>query len=223
MKHASLKYDVRTNKGLKKALIVYGGAPEHHPKEIADILSGLLREEFFFVQISTTLDSFIMAETQKDVDLIVLIWTRGEISQKQLNALLSLVHSGAGFVGIHASVGAFRSEINYHSLIGGQFLSHPGGVNTTYKVFILDKCHPITRGIQDFTVTTEKYYMLIDPAIHVVAATCFRNVMMPVVWTKYYGKGRVFYNSLGHTLDIVCMPQVLRIMRNGMIWAARKR
>jgi type 1 glutamine amidotransferase len=220
MGYVPLKIDNKKRKYPKKALIVYGGSPGHYPKEVAYILSELLVKEHFIVHISNTLDSFIIAEKQKDLDLIVLIWTRGEITSEQLNALLRLIRSGTGFVGIHASVGAFRSEIEYRNLIGGQFLEHPGGTNITYKVFITDRYHPTTIGIQDFIVTTEKYYMLIDPAIHIVAATCFGNVLMPVAWTKYFGKGRVFYNSLGHSLDIVRMPEVLRFMRNGMVWAA---
>lgn len=222
MKKLPLNIQESRHRALKKALIVYGGSPDHYPKEIAYILCKLLVKEHLTVQISNTLDSFLDDEKLTDLDLIVLIWTRGDITPEQLNPLLNAIRGGTGFVGMHASVGAFRSEVQYHEMIGGQFLSHPGGAYTTYNVFISDQFHPATRGIQDFWVTTEKYYMLIDPSIHIIAATCFRNVMMPVVWTKYYGKGRVFYNSLGHTLDIVTMPQVLDIMRNGMVWAATR-
>ena len=43
---------------------------------------------------------------------------------------------------------------------------------------------------------------------------------MPVVWTKTYGAGRVFYSSLGHQANIVALPQVLTMMARGMRWAA---
>jgi type 1 glutamine amidotransferase len=44
---------------------------------------------------------------------------------------------------------------------------------------------------------------------------------MPVVWTKRWGQGHVFYNSLGHQANIVAMPEVSHIMRRGFLWAAK--
>jgi len=72
-------------------------------------------------------------------------------------------------------------------------------------------------------VWSEKYYMHVDPAIRVMATTTFEDygdTIMPVVWTKTYGQGRVFYCSLGHQASIVAMPPVLTMMARGMRWAA---
>ena len=90
---------------------------------------------------------------------------------------------------------------------------------------------PITEGIADFNVKSEQYYMHVDPAVKVLATTRFPvadgphvgngPVDMPVVWTKIFGKGRVFYNSLGHQANIVTMPPVLELMRRGFLWASR--
>ncbi|HEV8290437.1 MAG TPA: ThuA domain-containing protein, partial [Tepidisphaeraceae bacterium] len=46
-------------------------------------------------------------------------------------------------------------------------------------------------------------------------------VQMPVVWTKMYGKGRIFYCSLGHTPQILAAEPVATIMRRGFLWSAR--
>jgi uncharacterized protein len=80
---------------------------------------------------------------------------------------------------------------------------------------------PLTQGIGDFTVVSEQYYMHVDPGNQVHAVTYFGDVEMPVVWTKMYGGGKVYYNSLGHQANIVAMPETLELMRRGMIWAAR--
>ncbi|MBP1964564.1 ThuA domain-containing protein [Paenibacillus aceris] len=219
-----IRHDLASWLGQKKnktALIVFGGSEEHHPKEVAEILAALLREEYIDVQLSNSLDIFRDEEKLKQVDLIVLIWTRGTITQEQLNPLLAAIKAGTGFVGIHASVGAFRGEIGYHEMIGGQFLDHPGGADSVYEIRITDPTSPIMKGIENFKVKTEKYYMLIDPSITVLAETSFGDVVMPMMWTKNYGKGHVFYNSLGHTMDIVTMPQVLGMMKRGMLWAMR--
>jgi hypothetical protein len=76
--------------------------------------------------------------------------------------------------------------------------------------------------------------MHVDPAVKVLAVTRFepernmgnsgpdgRGVAMPVAWTKVFGKGRVFYTSLGHVAKTVRQPEVLGMLTRGMLWAAR--
>jgi hypothetical protein len=44
---------------------------------------------------------------------------------------------------------------------------------------------------------------------------------MPVIWTKRYGAGRVYYNALGHHADVVRAEPTLTLIRRGFAWAAR--
>ena len=84
--------------------------------------------------------------------------------------------------------------------------------------------------IGNFEVASEQYLMHTDPSNKVLATTTFPvadgphllngEVDMPVIWTKRYGQGRVFYNSLGHQADIVAMPETRELMRRGMLWAS---
>ncbi len=216
----------------KRALIVWGGWEGHQPKEVAEILAGVLREEHFDVEISNTLDSYKDKEKLSQTDLIVPIWTMGTIEKEQLDPLLAAVQNGTGIAGCHGGMGdSFRNEVEYQFMVGGQWVAHPGNDGVRYTVNIVDKENPLVAGIEDFEVVSEQYYMHIDPAIKVLATTRFPTaegphspngpVDMPVVWTKYYGKGKVYYNSLGHQANIVSMPQVLELMRRGMLWAAR--
>ena len=99
-------------------------------------------------------------------------------------------------------------------------VAHPGGAGVTYDVNIVDNDHPVTKGLKDFTVTSEQYYMHVDPAIHVLATTNFDDVVMPVAWTKMYGKGRVFYCSVGHNAEATREPEALELIMRGMVWAA---
>jgi type 1 glutamine amidotransferase len=237
MKHASFKINARSEPShngydrFKKALILQGGYPPHKPKEVAEILAALLREENFQVEISDTLDSLLDRGKLMRTDLIVPNWTAGTITQEQLRSFLDAVSNGTGVAGMHGGMGdAFRGAIEYQLMVGGQFVAHPGGAGVTYQVHIRNRDHPIMMGIRDFTVTTEQYYMLVDPANEVLATTYFnrvhppevwRETVMPVVWTKKYGRGRIFYCSLGHSLDIVTKPEVLTMMKRGMVWAAR--
>lgn len=209
---------------MSKALIVQGGWEGHEPKQVAEILAGALRAHGFEVEIADTLDAFKDEEKLKALDLIIPIWTMGTIRPDQLNPLLEAVRSGVGIAGVHGGMGdAFRQETEYQYMVGGQWVAHPGGDGVEYEVHIADTTHPITKGLTDFKVRSEQYYMHIDPAIHVLATTRFGDVIMPVAWTKMYGKGRVFYCSLGHVAQVFDQdPQILTLVTRGMLWAANK-
>lgn len=205
---------------MKRALIVWGGWEGHYPAEVANLLVGQLRKYSFEITIADTLDAFKAPDLGK-LDLIVPIWTMGHIEQDQLAPLLEAVRGGVGIAGQHGGMGdAFRNETEYQYMVGGQWVSHPGGDGVTYTVHIDGAPSPITEGIDDFEVTSEHYYMHVDPGNTVLATTRFGDVVMPVVWTKHYGKGRVFYCSLGHAPDVVRMPPVLDMLTRGMLWAA---
>jgi len=205
---------------MKKALIVQGGWDGHHPVEISDILAAQLRKNDFEVTISDTLDAY-RDLTLTDFNLIVPNWTMGTIKPEQLKPVLAAVESGVGLAGLHGGMcDSFRNECDWQYMTGGQWVAHPGNDTAHYSVLIDGVKSPITDGISAFEVTTEQYYMHVDPANTVLATTRFGSVVMPVVWTKSWGKGHVFYSSLGHRPDVVEMTPVLTMMTRGMIWAA---
>lgn len=207
---------------MKKALIVWGGWDGHQPKEVGEIFEGVLKEEGFEVVVSDTLDAYKDAELMASLDLIVPIWTMGTITQEQLRPLLDTVAAGCGIAGCHGGMGdSFRNEVEYQFMVGGQWVAHPGNDGVRYDVNMVTEDDPLTKGIGDFEVCTEKYYMHVDPAVKVHATTSFDDVLMPIVWTKTWGQGRVYYNSLGHQANIVAMPQTLELMRRGFLWAAK--
>ncbi len=205
---------------MKKALIVQGGWDGHKPKEISDILAGQLRKNDFEVTISDTLDAY-RDLTLTDFNLIVPNWTMGTIKPEQLKPVLAAVESGVGLAGLHGGMcDSFRNETEWQYMTGGQWVAHPGNDGAHYSVHFDGAKSPITEGLPDFEVTTEQYYMHVDPANTVLATTRFGSVVMPVVWTKSWGKGRVFYSSLGHRPDVVAMEPVITLMTRGMLWAS---
>lgn len=216
----------------RDALIVWGGWDGHQPKEVAEIFARVLRDADFRVDVSDTLDAFIDAAKLAALSLIVPVWTMGRISGEQLTNVCGAVAGGTGIAGCHGGMcDSFREATEWQFMTGGQWVAHPGNDGTRYRVRIRDREHEITRGIADFDVTSEQYYMHVDPAVRVLATTRFPvadgphapngPVDMPVIWTKLYGKGRVFYNSLGHQANIVAMEPNLTLMRRGFAWAAR--
>jgi hypothetical protein len=213
----------------KKALFVWGGWEGHEPKQCVDIFAPWLREQGFDVEISNSLDSYLDAAKLKSLDLIVQSVTQAAITPEQEKGLLDAVMGGVGIAGWHGGLAdSFRSSVNYEYMIGGQWVAHPGGV-IDYEVNIADPMDPITAGLTDFKMHSEQYYMQVDPNNKVLATTRFsgqydrwiKGVVMPVVWKKPFGKGRVFYTSLGHVASDFDVPQAREIVKRGILWAAR--
>ncbi len=216
---------------MKKALIFQGGWDGHEPKLVSKRFAGLLEKNGYDVKITDTLDTLLDKEYLMSLDLIVPCWTMGEIPRECRENICAAVAAGTGLAGCHGGMcDSFREDTEWQFMTGGQWVSHPGGDGTDYTVNILHGSSPIIEGIDDFPVCSEQYYLHVDPAVEVLATTRFpvvnyyhasnKPVDMPVVWTKFWGCGRVFYNSLGHHDDVFDKsPAAQTIMERGMLWA----
>lgn len=210
---------------MKKALIVWGGWDGHEPEGMSQLLADSLRKHDFDVTVSDTLDAFTTHDLTT-FDLLVPIWTMGSIEKEQLQAVLKAVkEDGVGIGGVHGGMcDAFRNETEWQYMCGGQWVAHPGNDGVEYTVEMNPaEPSPITEGIPTLNIKSEQYYMHVDPAIRVLATTTFPDgTVMPAVWTKMYGKGRVFYTSLGHHVDVIEPSDVLEMVTRGLAWAAEK-
>ena len=196
----------------KKALIVQGGWPGHQPERTAGLFMKILISCGFDVEVFDSLDVFLDIEKLKALHLIVPVWTynQTELTDEQSKALYAAIHEGVGFAGSHGVGDSFRCTVLWQYITGGQFVGHTTFIGEA-RVSIRELSHPIMSGIQDFTSVDEHYYMHIDPASKVLAVTRYPkdfcspggDVDMPSIWTKHIGKGRIFYCSLGHMLDIM--------------------
>lgn len=214
---------------MKSALIVWGGWEGHEPQKGAALFAPYLQEQGYEVEVATTLDVYLDEAKMQALDLVIPIWTMSTITNEQEKGLLTAVHNGTGIAGWHGCMGdSFRNNTEYQFMVGGQWVAHPGGI-IDYEVHITKHDDPIMKGLQDFRIHSEQYYMHIDPRNEVLATTTFSpdyapwiaGCVMPVVWKKHWGKGRVFYSSLGHVRQDFDVPEVLEIMKRGMLWASR--
>ena len=213
---------------VKSALMVWGGWEGHEPKKCVDVFAPWLRKQGYRVDISDTLDAYLDYDKLRRLSLIVPAWTQGTITREQEKGLLDAVRGGVGVAGWHGGMGdAFRNNVEYQFMVGGQWVAHPGGV-IDYVVNVVDHEDPVTAGLRDFKMRSEQYYMHVDPGVKVLAATTFsgeyapwiEGTVMPVAWKKMYGKGRVFYTSLGHVADDFKVPEALEMVKRGMLWAS---
>jgi uncharacterized protein len=213
----------------KKALIVWGGWDGHTPERSANIVAEILQRHDFDVTIDATTEAFA-DEGLGDNDLIVPVITMSRIEKEELTNLLASVRGGTGLAGFHGLMcDSFRNEPDYQFMTGGQWVAHPGNI-IDYTVQVSRPDDPIMQGISDFPYRSEQYYMHVDPSNEVLATTTFKGdlfdeidgVVMPVAWKRRFGKGRVFYSSLGHIADEFAVPQMATIFERGALWAARQ-
>ena len=212
----------------KKALMVWGGWEGHEPKKCVEIFAPLLEAAGMEVEIRDTLDVYLDEDRMRSLDLIVPLWTMGTITREQEKGLLTAVKSGVNIGGWHGGMAdAFRNNVDYQFMVGGQWVAHPGNI-IDYRVNVINHDDPITQGIPDFDMHSEQYYMHVDPSNEVLATTTFSGeyapwvagTVMPVVWKRMFGNGRVFYSSLGHVAADFEVPEAKEIQRRGLLWAA---
>jgi uncharacterized protein len=214
---------------MSDALIVWGGWSGHEPEQCAAIVAGILEDEGFNVSVETSTRTFADPGLA-DLSLIVPIYTMSKIEKDEVANLSGAVRGGVGLAGFHGGMGdAFREAVEYQFMCGGQWVAHPGNI-IDYRVNVARPDDPIMRGIEDFDYRSEQYYMHVDPSNEVLATTTFsgehapwiEGVVMPVVWKRRHGRGRVFYSSLGHVAKEFDVPEMRTILQRGMVWAAKK-
>jgi type 1 glutamine amidotransferase len=214
----------------KKIVFTYGGWDGHEPVKFKDWLTPWLKEQGAEVTLSDKLDVYTNKALMTSTDLVIQLFTMSQISKEQEAGLLEAVKvNGTGIAGWHGGLcDSFRNNTEYQYMTGGQWVSHPGGV-IDYEVNITDHNDPVTSGLKDFNMHSEQYYMHVDPNVKVLATTKFSGkhdpwidgAVMPVTWKKAYGKGRVFYTSLGHNLNhLIEKPEAVEIIRRGIQWAS---
>lgn len=214
---------------MRQALIVWGGWAGHEPEQGAHVIAKLLEEEGFSVRLENSTAAFADPAIA-DLSLIVPIFTMSKIEKEEVANLTKAIEGGVGLAGYHGGMGdAFRYSTDYQFMAGGQWVAHPGNI-IDYTVEVTKPDDPIMAGIPaSFPYRSEQYYMHVDPSNEVLATTTFSGeyaswidgTVMPVVWKRHYGKGRVFYSSLGHVASEFEVPEMRTIVQRGLVWAAR--
>jgi len=229
---------------VKSALVVRGGWFGHQPVEATDLFIPHLEEHGFQVRVEESPAVYADAPYLAGVDLIVQCMTMSSIEKEEFEGLRAAVEAGAGLAGWHGGIAdSYRNTSDYLHLIGGQFACHPGkhpaervGEQSDnyvpYTVNMLPAAaeHPITAGIDDFDLVTEQYWVLTDDYIDVLATTTqavrewdpwHRPVTSPAIWTRQWGRGRIFVATPGHHVDILEEPSVNTLIKRGLLWASR--
>ena len=215
----------------KRALITWGGWPGHEPDKVAALFAEVLGAAGFEVEVTDSLACLDDKAALAALSLIVPIWTMSTVEAARTQNVADAVAGGVGLAGCHGGMcDAFRNDVVWQFMTGAQWVAHPGNDGVEYRVRMVGD-DPLVAGIGDFMVKTEQYYLHVDPAVKVHAVCDFPlidgphaangPVAMPVGFTKMWGRGRVYYNALGHHADVIDHGPAREMIRRGMLWAAR--
>jgi len=215
------------NQARPKAILFFGGWKGHEPAECAERFGAALSERGYEVERFDHMAILDDAERLQSADLIFPIWTMDSLSKEREKNLVDAVRAGSGLGGFHGGMGdAFRGAITYEWMVGGHFVGHPHV--GPYSVQVTEPANPIVADLpENFDYDSEQYYMLIDPAVDVLATTVYehdgKRCDMPVIWTRTWGNGKVFYSALGHVdAEFDKYPHVFEMTLRGLDWATRK-
>jgi len=221
------------------ALVVRGGWEGHQPVETTELFLPFLRAQGFEVVAHDSSAVYEDTELLARADLIVQCMSMGEISREAVQGLRAAVAAGSGLAGWHGGIVDAYPSNEYLQLVGGRFVAHPSDPGPDgptpqrrHRIVMTERgrAHPITTGIDDFELVTEQYWVLHDDLSDLLATTTHparaddpwhRPVVSPAVWTRRWGRGRIFVATPGHDVATLQNPSVRTIVERGMLWAAR--
>jgi uncharacterized protein len=151
--------------------------------------------------------------------------TTGDLPIPDPQGFVDWIAAGHAFVGIHSATDTFPGFEPFLAMIGAHFKHH--GPQVKVGVVVKDPAHPSTKGIpQPFEVFDEIYqFEKYDPArVHLLLYMTKHPETgepgeFPLAWTREHGKGRVFYEALGHREDVLESDWYAAHLTAGIVWA----
>jgi type 1 glutamine amidotransferase len=220
-----------------RVLLVLGSPPFHDIRALPPILEKVLDQVggFQVTRLEPPRDKppsdaahlAKLADIKRaDYDVLIFYTTGYKLDETQERALEKFVEDGGGIVALHGASGTFGNSKVWLRLVGGKFSGHIPGTHKL-NVIIADPKHPITKGVEDFTIVDEEYkHTLADVDRHVLARFRERpagsdpKANMDILWTRKIGKGRMFYCALGHDKQAWENPSWQKLVVQGILWAA---
>jgi type 1 glutamine amidotransferase len=220
-----------------RILFVLGSPPFHDIRTLPPILEKVLDQVggFQVTRLEPPKDKkpddpehmLKLADVKRsDYDVLVFYTSRYELNELQERALEKFLEDGGGIVGIHGASFSFPKSKVWMRLIGAQFTGHIPKTHPL-NIVIVDPKHPITAGVEPFTIIDEEYkHKFADVDRHVLGRfrerppSSDQKANMDIIWTREVGKGRVFYCALGHDKDAWQNPSWQKLIVQGILWAA---
>jgi len=155
------------------------------------------------------------------------------MTEAQGQAIKDFVNAGGGFYPMHNSSHISLGCKNYRDVMGGAYIGHPP--LRPFEVHATANAHPITAGMHTFMVNDEQHYVAYDKdPKYVILESENRDGLTyetdgrrlgtksPAGWAYDYGKGRVVFTAVGHTVHAMWNPQYLELQKRSVRWLLKQ-
>ncbi|MBI2827450.1 MAG: ThuA domain-containing protein [Planctomycetia bacterium] len=144
------------------------------------------------------------------------------MTPEQERAVVDFVERGGAFLNLHNSMGLYPDDGPYLKLVGGRYIGH--GPLERFRVEVVDRDHPVTRGVRDFSVADEQHTPPYDDQkVHLLLRNRSDDGQTAAAgWAYEPGKGRLCHLANGHTRESLLHPMYQRLMRNAVLWCLRR-
>lgn len=139
-----------------------------------------------------------------------------QLTDPQVAGLAGWVRAGGGLLAVHSATVVGNSDPAYEALLGGAFISHPP--QFAFTVYPCVRAHPITAGVEAFTVHDEFYMQRYDASVQIHMIALDRGVAYPMVWTRDEGAGRVAHIAMGHSELVWALAPYQRLILQAAAW-----
>ena len=153
-----------------------------------------------------------------------------EIEDAQKAAFINILKEGKGLVFLHHSLASYQEWDEFEKIIGGRYiLTNINQDSSTYRhdvnlpVTVVDKNHPITKGMDDFVIHDEAYgNFKVLPTVHPLLQTMHPESGKIIGWSNNYGKSRIVYLQLGHDHYAYENPNYRLLIKQALEWVQNK-
>ena len=172
----------------------------------------------------------------KEYDVLVLYDLCKQISGEQKKGFIDYLKEGKGLVALHHSIVSYPDWAEWKDIIGGQYITAakaeiingkpygPSVASASQELYVkvLDKNHPVTKGISNFSIVDEWYgKVYISPDVHPLLGADFPKSMKYLAWTKKYDKARIAFIELGHDNQAYSLPEYRKLVYQAITWAGK--
>jgi len=220
--------------GKIRVLVITGGHPFEH-EQFYDVFTSIPDIQMDKADYPAAAALLGPAAADKyDVIVFYDMWAQG-ITPVRQQAFVKLLEKGIGIVALHHTLAAHENWPEYAKIIGGRYYRAEHTENgktmpaSTYlhgqeiRVHVANPNHPITRGLQDYTIHDETYKGYdVDPNVKVLLTTDNPTSGRQLAWVKTYENSRVFYMESGHDHFAYENPNFRTLVARAIRWSAAR-
>ena len=219
-----------SNSQTTRILVVTGGH-DYDYENFVKVFQNLENTEFDEM-IQPVANEIYGSDSIDKYDVLVFYDMVQEISESQKEAFLKMLNEGKGLVFLHHSIASYQDWDEFIKVLGAKYYLEAGMQGkdsipaSTYthgqdvSVEIIDRRHPVTKGLDDFEIHEEVYDLIqLHPGIHPLMTTGHPESSDTIVWANKYGKSRIVYIQFGHDNNSYSNPNFTKLLSQAIDWA----